>query len=49
MCPLAFYFQAFSRYPIVAAANRDEFFTKRLIACEVRKLTSCNFNDLHDL
>lgn len=24
MCTLAFYFQVFSRYPIVAAANRDE-------------------------
>src|SRR5215213_3164107 len=28
MCTLAFYFQAFSHYPIVAAANRDESFTR---------------------
>lgn len=28
MCTLAFYFQAFSYYPIVAAANRDESLTR---------------------
>ncbi|MGE0822851.1 MAG: NRDE family protein [Candidatus Binatia bacterium] len=28
MCTLAFYFQAFSHYPIVVAANRDEFLTR---------------------
>ena len=28
MCTLAFYFQAFSHYPIVAAANRDESLTR---------------------
>ena len=28
MCTLAFYFQVFSRYPIVAAANRDESLTR---------------------